>query len=337
MEPLESNRGFLLMLDAKAVHSKLGTDGWFHVLAALGVAEKFLRNKHGPCPICGGKDRFRFDNLARGAFICSQCGAGDGFKLLMSVLGISFAEVRKRVLEAAGLEKQSSGAYAVPRPTEDPEEKIAEPTRRVLALLRETCAIEDCDAARIYLTSRSLWPLPPGHLLRAHPSVQYWSDGQRIGRFPALVTAVRDFEGELVTVHVTYLTELGTKLQEYEPRKILSSLTNRYGCAGRIMEGLDNVLGIAEGIETALSASKLTGVPTWAALNAGLLAKFQPPESIDRLIIFADRDIAGLEAATVLMERLQEKVKLEIRSPRMKDWNDVLCADPRAGTSMASI
>jgi putative DNA primase/helicase len=103
-------------------------------------------------------------------------------------------------------------------------------------------------------------------------------------------------------------------------------LTGHDGCVAPIMELPGHVLGIAEGIETALSAAKLTEIPTWATLNAVLLSKFEPPPDVDKLVIFADRDVAGLEAASVLMERLQERVRLEIRTPRAKDWNDVLCA-----------
>ena len=35
---------------------------WPGILTALGVPAKALRNRHGPCPVCGGKDRFRFDD-----------------------------------------------------------------------------------------------------------------------------------------------------------------------------------------------------------------------------------------------------------------------------------
>lgn len=313
------------MLDAKAIHAALGAEGWRDALCALGVDEKFLRNKHGPCPACGGRDRFRFDNKGRGSFICNRCGAGDGFRLLMHVHQIAFGEARKRVMEVARL-VESSSAHNIhsPKAAEPPE--VAEPTRRVLNLLRESCLIEDCEPARAYLASRSLWPLPTGHLLRAHPSVEYWQDRQRVGRFPALVTAIRDVNGELVTAHVTYLTDDGKKLSEYEPRKLLSGLVGHDGCVAPIMELPDNVLGLAEGIETALSAAKLTGIPTWAAVNAVLLSKFEPPHTVDRLVIFADRDVVGLEAASSLMERLQERVRLEIRLPKGKDFNDVLCA-----------
>lgn len=310
------------MLDARAIHAKLGAEGWRSVLLAHGIAEQFLRDKHGPCPACGGKDRFRFDNKGRGTFICSRCGAGDGFKLVMLVSGINFSDAKRAVMSLAGVQESDRVMTVV---VSREEIKRSEPTRRVLTLLRESCQIADCEPARKYLESRCLWPLPAGTLLRAHSSVEYWHERQRIGRFAALVTPVRDVDGELVTVHVTYLTPDGKKLETHEPRKILSPMVGHEGCVAPVMENA-SVMGIAEGIETALSAAKLTGIATWAALNAGLMAKFVPPECVDRLVIFADRDVAGLEAATNLMQRLQERVRLEIRVPQVKDWNDALRA-----------
>ncbi len=45
------------------------------------------RGKHGPCPACGGKDRFRLDDKAgRGTWFCNLCGAGDGLDLVCRVL-----------------------------------------------------------------------------------------------------------------------------------------------------------------------------------------------------------------------------------------------------------
>lgn len=306
-------------LDAHAIHARLGANGWRDVLLAAGINEKFLRNKHGPCPACGGSDRFRFDNKnGRGDWICNQCGAGDGFKLLMGAFGLRFPDARRKVLELAGI-TEASDVRMDPRPVEE----IAKPTRRVLQLIRETCAIEDCEPVRRYMKSRALWPLPERHSLRAHTSVEYWNDRVRIGRYPALVAVVRDMCGEVVTAHVTYLDPEGRKLEGFEPRKILSSMKGREGCAVPLMPH-GETLGIAEGIETALSASIMHEVPTWAALNTSLLAKFEPPHTVKKLIIFADRDVAGLEAASKLMQRLQERVRLEIRTPQSKDWNDAL-------------
>lgn len=54
---------------------------WEHILNSLGI--EIGNGKHCPCPVCGGKDRFRFDNKdGRGTFICNQCGAGDGLELV---------------------------------------------------------------------------------------------------------------------------------------------------------------------------------------------------------------------------------------------------------------
>jgi putative DNA primase/helicase len=52
---------------------------WREILPRLGVDTQFLTNRHGPCPLCGGKDRFRFDDRdGSGSYICGQCGAGVG-------------------------------------------------------------------------------------------------------------------------------------------------------------------------------------------------------------------------------------------------------------------
>jgi len=315
-----------MKLDAHEIHATLGSNGWREVLLSAGISEAFLRNRHGPCPVCGGQDRFRFDNKnGRGDFYCNQCGAGDGFKLIMGVFGLPFAEARKRVIELAGISADVVRDLPARTAAIIEAEPIAKPTQRVLQLLRETCPVEDCEPVRRYLAGRSLWPLPAGHRLRAHASVEYWEDRQSIGRFPALVAAVRDASHDLVTVHVTYLEPRGCKLEGHEPRKILSSMKGRVACAVPLMAHGDT-LGIAEGIETALSASVLHEVPTWAALNTALLQKFEPPTNVKKLIVFADRDVAGLDAAARLMQRLQNRVTLEIRTPSSKDWNDSLRA-----------
>ena len=59
---------------------------WRGILHSLGMDERSLSGKHCPCPLCGGKDRFRFDDKdGRGTYYCSGCGAGDGVKLAMGL------------------------------------------------------------------------------------------------------------------------------------------------------------------------------------------------------------------------------------------------------------
>ncbi|HHJ40068.1 MAG TPA: hypothetical protein ENJ86_11535 [Methylothermaceae bacterium] len=80
---------------------------WPEILARLGIDASHLKNRHGPCPGCGGQDRFRFDDLeGRGTWVCGGGGqeqAGDGFQLLEHVHGWNRAESFKAVAETLGL------------------------------------------------------------------------------------------------------------------------------------------------------------------------------------------------------------------------------------------
>jgi putative DNA primase/helicase len=61
---------------------------WREILPQLGVEARFLSGRNGPCPSCGGKDRFRYDDRTKnGDYFCNQCGAGKGIKLTMLVNG----------------------------------------------------------------------------------------------------------------------------------------------------------------------------------------------------------------------------------------------------------
>jgi putative DNA primase/helicase len=66
---------------------------WRSILSTLGMDDKALSGKHCACPMCGGKDRFRFDDKdGRGTYFCSGCGAGDGVKLAMGITGQAFKD-----------------------------------------------------------------------------------------------------------------------------------------------------------------------------------------------------------------------------------------------------
>ncbi len=315
------------MIRADDIHARIGS-AWPAVLAQLGIGEDFLRRKGGPCPACGGRDRFTFDNRkGRGDFICRGCGAGDGFALLMRVHGWPFAEARRRVLNASGIDRAPAAHKALPAAIA-PSPAVAMPPGKVRALARAACGVVDCPDAVAYLTSRGLWPLPTGCTLKAHPSLDYWHEGQH-ARYPGLLAEVRDVAGDPVSVHLTFLND-GRKIAAPDARKLLSPCAGREGCAARLMPA-GEVMGVAEGIETALSAAALDGVPVWAALNTSLLAKFLPPAGVKTLRIHADRDIPGLEAAGRLMERLQGRVRFELRVPPAphKDFNAQLMSRTR--------
>lgn len=71
---------------------KISVDGQWHlILPAFGIGQEFLKNRHGPCPGCGGKDRFRYDDKdGRGTWFCGGGGnpeSGDGYALIAHVNG----------------------------------------------------------------------------------------------------------------------------------------------------------------------------------------------------------------------------------------------------------
>ncbi|SQK76050.1 Uncharacterized protein conserved in bacteria [Tatumella ptyseos] len=74
---------------------------WTGILPALGV--KVIKNRHQACPVCGGSDRFRFDDKeGRGTWFCNQCGAGDGLKLVEKVFSVNPSEAARKVSAVTG-------------------------------------------------------------------------------------------------------------------------------------------------------------------------------------------------------------------------------------------
>jgi putative DNA primase/helicase len=104
------------------------------------------------------------------------------------------------------------------------------------------------------------------------------------------------------------------------------------GGAVRLHEPTDE-LGVAEGIENALAAFQIFGIPTWAALFAENLKRFEPPSGISGLHIYADNDsnYVGQEAAFCLARRLTRHgfpVEVHIPNEVDTDWLDLLAGEP---------
>jgi len=290
---------------------------WPGILQQLGLDPAFLNNKHGPCPICSGKDRYRFDDKGgRGTWICSHCGSGDGFKLLQGVLGWSFSEAAKQVDRIVGTVQP--GPIAL-------ERTDASKVQALTQVWSGSRPVTRGDPVWQYLNRRLGLEIVPADL-RLHPGLRYTDeDGRDLGRFPAMVARIRYPDGSGVSIHRTYLTDEGHKAPVPQTKKImagkpLNTGAVRLGAAGR-------TLGIAEGIETALAASQRFGVPVWAATNAVLLEAWVPPEGVERVLIAGDNDASftGQAAAFGLARRLVQKGRaVEIRLPDQvgKDWAD---------------
>ena len=90
-------------------------------------------------------------------------------------------------------------------------------------------------------------------------------------------------------------------------------------------------MGIAEGIETAMSASALYSLPVWAAINSSMLEKWLPPENCDEVVIFGDNDakFGGQKSAYILAHKLAIKgfnTSVKIPDQAGFDWADIYCA-----------
>ena len=312
---------------------------WRETLVDFGIDPACLTGRHAPCPVCGGKDRFRFDDLdRRGTWICSQaCNdgrkAGDGLTLARLVNRWSFVEALNAFSAYLGMDGRVVDRKAPP-PTAPRKVEVAMATQRVRDLLSTVTRPDMVADVVSYLTSRGVWPLPADCELYAHVGLEYRRKGEgktwaSEGVFPCLVAPVKDVYGETVTVHATYL-ENGQKLSRFDhagigmpARKILSPMTGRIGCAVRLAPLNGDTLGIAEGLETALSSQRIHGLPVWSVLNTALMAAFMPPPGINRVVVFADRDVAGMKAAWDLSKQLEGRCTVDLELPPAGDWNDV--------------
>ena len=143
--------------------------------------------------------------------------------------------------------------------------------------------------------------------------------------WPGMVARPRDANGEPVGgIHRTFLLDDGSG-KAPPGKKMLGTMAG--GCVRLNPIGPDGDLGIAEGIETALSAQAIFGVPTWAALSADGLRRWQWPAGVGRVTIFADAGEAGVQAAEALADRLRiAGIANQILAPlHGDDFNDDLC------------
>lgn len=309
---------------------QLALGRWTEILRSLGVEERILQRRNGPCPLCGGTDRFQYtDRFGQGNYHCRHCGAGGGFKLLQAVLHEDFASVLRRVEACVG-----TGGRA---PARGPAELSAEQLRRRIRRLWDAARpLQPGDPADRYLRARGLALDAPPATLRCHPALGYFEpgkDGQPrlAGTFPALLARIQRPDGQVVSLHRTYLLD-GAKAPVPEPRKILCP--GIQGAAVHLFEATEE-LAVAEGIETALAVHLATGRPVWAALGAGNLERLWLPQTVRRLDIWADNDadggFEGQACAYALARRLVREagktaaLDIQVMVPRApgQDWADV--------------
>jgi hypothetical protein len=228
----------------------------------------------GPCPDCGGTDRFGV-NLRKGLFQCRVCGIkGDGLALVMAVRHLDFkaaltwlcgdaeispAERAERLARARKAQAEAEAKAAKFR---------ADAIAGARSIWREGLPPEGT-AVEGYLLRRSiniraLGGFPAG--IRFHPALRYTAGEGRERRVihtgPAMLAAIQAPDGKFSGVHRTWLdlTQPKGKARIVDPatgetcdaKKVLGS---KKGGAIRLTGPLQSpVMLCGEGLETTWSA-----------------------------------------------------------------------------------
>jgi hypothetical protein len=247
----------------------------------------------------------------------------DGHVLYHCHAGCSQIDVRQ-ALRSLGLLDADRIEQRRPGPIHD---RPAVPDQDRLQYLLGLLQPLERTVAASYLRTRGLDLPPLGHHLRylpARPPRHRW---------PCLVGVVTDFKdaSRILTLHFTRLRPDGlgkAPLSKEDQRKFLRGFPKRGGTIRLTADAdVDTRLGLAEGIETALSVHTSFNragwfVPVWSALDAANLAELPHLLGPDRLTIYADPGPAGERAADGLARRwLDAGTEVFISVAPSEDWN----------------
>lgn len=255
---------------------------WPELLAAVGI-DIPRRGKHGPCPACGGKDRFRLDDKTGfGTFICSQCGSGDGLDLVCRVTNKSPKEAAELIaplvgLSAGGLDPvELERIHQQQQARAEQERKRSEQQRQKAARRAADIMADTGQGESPYLERKGLeWP-------QATINSTLIREGGENFHAGSLVVALTDEGGALVNVQL--IRADGTKRYLHGGQKA--------GAFHRIEGGELEV--ICEGYATGLSVHQATGASIYCAMDAGNLhavaqiARRQHPKA--RILLCGDND-----------------------------------------------
>ncbi|MGL4938472.1 toprim domain-containing protein [Shewanella sp.] len=284
---------------------------WPEVFQAFGLPP-VTGNKHyqGESPCCGRRGKFRIDDKnGSGSFICACGEAGNGWKLLQMVTGQDFKDLAREVDSIIG---NTYIAQAVEPVREQSLIDVAKRRYKAATPVRDTNVMA-------YLHKRGIFDMPSRSVKCSE------------GNMFAIAT---DSKGQPCYWHETFLdgdkkanVEVGKKLIKLQPDNYIEFAES---VAIRMFD-VASTLGIAEGIETALSCKQIYKCATWSTVNADRMKRFRAPTGVTHLMIFADNDkngtglAAAFECGRANVLAANDVQRVTIRWPGdVGDFNDML-------------
>lgn len=301
------------------LHAAMTLDTWRELLVGFNIPADTLTGREGPCPVCGGNTRFTFDNkYGAGDGYCRTCARSyDAYALIEAVSRKPFLAVIQEMERLTGIVFEPSGTRTKPK---------AKKLEYWEQLWREAKQITgDCLASQ-YLHNRGLKLARLPCDVRFHAAVPFNFDGQKKVITPAMLALIKDRSQQPIGLQRYFLTNEGTTYCD-DGKLALGKLN--HGGSVQLAGRQGGVLGVAEGLETALACEQLYALPVWATLSATNLAKFLVPDGITELVIFGDPDVSftGQAAAFTLAKRYAGRMKVKVEWPTARPSNPITSKD----------
>lgn len=331
------------------------------VVAARNLRLRGGNNKSGPCPACGGKDRFTV-SVRKNTFWCRGCQrGGDAIELVELMDACSFITACEILTgepapkgKGSGIDREELERRAAERERiaqAAAREKAAQDRRsiaRAKAIWDEGVPVQDGCHVDLYLRGRRL-ALPEGARVRMHGALPYYVElegGERalVGRYPAMIAAVGGLDSGFRAVHITYLERCESgyrkaRLKHPETGEALPAKKMR-GLFWRSLAFLGGnakatTLVVGEGIETTLSvymALPEAWRDRWcfaAALSLDNLAALSLPDRIKQVVLLMDGD-SHPDTTRAVIDRAIDAYTTANRTVRVvkpaagTDFNDML-------------
>lgn len=291
---------------------------WPRILPALGVP--VIKNSHQACPVCGGSDRFRFDDKeGRGTWFCNQCGAGDGLKLVERVFDVSASEAAQKVNGVTGNLPPVAPEVIAASETETDADRIAAAALAVKLMEKTRTA-----TGNAYLTRKGFPALECLTLTAQHKT------GGVTFRAGDVVVPLHDGTSALVNLQLINSDGLKRTLKGGLVKGTCHTIEGKKQAGKRQW--------IAEGYATALTVHHLTGETVMVALSSvnllSLASLVRQKYPACQIVLAADRDLNGdgQTRAAAAAQACEGTVALP---PAFGDWNDAFMQNGEEATRKA--